>query len=351
MFRFTTILALGFLLSACAPSKVSESNVFLTVDLDGSGDFRSIQQAIDSVPDKPNIRAYIIVKNGIYREKLFIEKNFITLIGESMDGTVVEFAELRKNWLKENDSDWGAATINIRGSDFALLNMTVKNNYGDLHGDHDHQFAIRSFEKATRIITDMCKVVAAGADTLGLWNKHDGMYYHRHCHFEGYVDMFCPRGWSYITDSTFYNHKQSATLWHDGESDKSQKLVVRQSYFDGVPGFELGRRHYDAQFYLIDVRFSKHMADKPIYRKTYPDEPQRDRPNRWGDRYYFFNATYEGGELSWAANNLHDADGGLIPNDVTPVWTFNGKWNPESRLYEIYKVVEEHLYLSNKSPN
>ena len=122
------------------------------------------------------------------------------------------------------------------------------------------------------------------------------MYYHRRAHFEGYTDFVCPRGWSYITDSTFFSHGGAAAIWHDGAADKSQKLVIRRSSFDGINGFILARRHYDAQFYLLNNSYSANMANTPIFRVSYEDT-SRNRPNLWGDRYYFLG-------LSRKADNL-----------------------------------------------
>ena len=148
----------------------------------------------------------------------------------------------------------------------------------------------------------------------------------RTARFEGWVDFVCPRGWCYITDSRFYGHNLSASIWHDGSSHKDQKFVIRYSQFDGVPGFPLGRHHRDAQFYLLDCIFSKNMADRPIYAPL-------NSPNmvlwNWGVRHYFFNCHREGGDFAWFGDNLSTAEGSPTPTDVTASWTFGGKWNPE----------------------
>ena len=52
----------------------------ITVAKDNSGDFDSIQKAVDSVSDNNN--ETIFIKKGIYKERIEIRKNNITLIGE-----------------------------------------------------------------------------------------------------------------------------------------------------------------------------------------------------------------------------------------------------------------------------
>lgn len=140
--------------------------------------------------------------------------------------------------------------------------------------------------------------------------------------------------WSYITDSTFFSRGGAATLWHDGSLDETQKLVVRNSLFDGVAGFILARRQYDAQFYLIDNTYSDTMADVPIFRVFYEPGDSRNRPNRWGDRYYFSGSVKYGAVFSWLEDNIPaDAAG------ITPVQTFNGRWDPEARLGRIKAFI------------
>ncbi|MEH8016823.1 pectinesterase family protein [Rheinheimera muenzenbergensis] len=320
-------------------STASCANIIrLQVAQNGDAPFRSIQQAINSLPDN-DAQAIIQIGPGVYTEKIYLTRNNVALIGAGMDNTEIRVAELRSNWLKQHPSDWGAAVVNIRASDIALLNISIVNSYGEQTGDNEHQFAVRGFEQATRIITANCRIIAGGADTLSLWNKTDGMYYHDNCYFEGHTDMVCPRGWAFFSNSTFINKKAYATLWHDGELNEQQKMVVRDSHFDGVPGFMLGRRHYDAQFYLINNRYSSNMADKPIFRHTYPAEPERNRANVWGDRYYFSHADSRQILYPWLQSHLPAK---LEPEQITAKWTFAGRWDPEQQLQRLLQQLEAY---------
>lgn len=58
----------------------------ITVAKDGSGDYTSVQEAIDSITSVPET---VFIKNGIYKERVEIHKDNITLIGENADGTVI----------------------------------------------------------------------------------------------------------------------------------------------------------------------------------------------------------------------------------------------------------------------
>ena len=53
----------------------------IIVAQDGSGQFSKVQDAIDSVPADNKQNIIILIRNGVYHEKLFITKSFITLVG------------------------------------------------------------------------------------------------------------------------------------------------------------------------------------------------------------------------------------------------------------------------------
>ncbi len=308
----------------------------IIVAKDGSGDFSTIQDALNSVPQNNQELVIILIKKGTYNEKLFITKSNIALVGEDRDSTRIVFPQLRSLWKEMNGgSDWGSAVVNIDSAveNITLANITIYNNYGALYGNHDHQFAI--YGNGTRIILLNCNVIADGGDTVSLWNRTTGMYYHANCYFEGWVDFVCPRGWCYITDSKFYSHSSTAAIWHDGSNNKKQKFVIRYSYFDGISGFPLGRNHRDGQIYLLDCIFSRNMADIPIY---YPPTTTSG-PWKWGARHYYYNCQREGGDYDWFNDNLHTAEGSPLPDSVTPSWVFEYQWDPESAIPAVLSFV------------
>lgn len=327
---------LSIALLVCAATADTREKFDIVVAKDGSGRFRTIQEALDALPEKGRDVRVIFVKKGLYQEKLFIQKNNIAIVGEDRDSTRIVFAELRENWNKDhNGSDWGSGVVNIdsAATDVTLANLTVHNNYGTLHATNKHQFAIRGW--GTRTIILNCNVIADGGDTVSLWNREEGMYYHANCYFEGWVDYVCPRGWCYIEDSRFFGRNLSASIWHDGSYAKDQKFVIRSSFFDGVEGFPLGRHHRDAQIYLLDCVFSKSMADRPIYSPKSPNV----EPWKWGTRHYFYNCRREEANFGWFKDNLHEAEGSPKEQDITPQWTFGGRWNPEEALREVLPFV------------
>jgi pectinesterase len=296
----------------------------IVVAADGSGDFTTVQAAIDAIPENNASHKVILIKSGKYPARVRIARNFVTLLGQDRDATRIEYALRAEDFDKAPDKV-GRAVVNVKGSDVTISNLTIENTQTQTGS---HAFVIHG-NSLNRLIVSDCDLISLGADTFAPWNSREGMYYLRNCSIKGAVDFICPRGWCYMEDCTLFEVIRHAAIWHDGSQNPDAKLVMRNCSFDGVKGFFLGRRHHDAQFYLIDCNFSENMHDEYIFRQTYPYEPLQNAPNRWGDRAYYHNCHRVGGDYPWHKNNLKTAHGSPRPEDVTPSWTFGGKWDPQ----------------------
>ena len=94
-FRHSATLAVC-LLVACSVRAADDGADVVAPDIvvaaDGTGDFKTIQAAIESIPRDNRERTIVLVKNGVYNEKLRIEADCITLRGESREGVRIEDA-------------------------------------------------------------------------------------------------------------------------------------------------------------------------------------------------------------------------------------------------------------------
>lgn len=312
----------------------------VVVDAAGGGNFKTIQEAINSLPDSSAIDRIILVKKGTYHEKVFIAKHHILLQGDDPRNTILTFAVAREVWLCTNPGDWGAATLNISGNDITLKNLTILNTYAkDTPRDTvvgcpntpatplktvkptSHQMAMRT-TAATRLKVLNCTFRSYAGDTVSPWNVKNGLYYFKDCTMEGYVDFYCPRGRAYAENCTFICHSPEAAIWHDGSADENSKTVLVNCKFVGDNNFKLGRYHRDAQFYLINCTFAANMADAPIYHAVAPN------PIQWGQRIYYFNCHRANGDYAWFKNNLDTAPGNPDAKNIDALWAMDNKWNP-----------------------
>ena len=65
----------------------------LIVAQDGSGNYNTIQEALNAIPLNNIKPVTLFIKNGIYKEKLLLDssKNFVTLIGEDKFKTILTY--------------------------------------------------------------------------------------------------------------------------------------------------------------------------------------------------------------------------------------------------------------------
>jgi hypothetical protein len=102
----------------------------LVVAADGSGDFNTVQGAIDFVPEKPARRVTIFVKNGRYEELVNLNgKSNITIRGEDREKVVVTYANNSAfNPPRGGPSRRPAFSIQ-NSDDIQLSNFTIANAF------------------------------------------------------------------------------------------------------------------------------------------------------------------------------------------------------------------------------
>ncbi|KAH6818273.1 Pectin lyase-like superfamily protein [Perilla frutescens var. frutescens] len=169
----------------------------LTVDQNpATGDFTTIQDAIDSLPSVNLVRVVINVHAGLYSEKVTIPqmKSFITIQGAGADQTIIQWGDTAQTPGPNGRplGTYGSATFAVNSPYFIARNITFKNTTPvPLPG------AIGKQAVAFRISADTaafvgCKFLGA-QDTL---YDHLGRHYYKDCYIEGSVDFIFGNGLS-----------------------------------------------------------------------------------------------------------------------------------------------------------
>lgn len=125
------LISILTLISSSAFAK-EQYATYITVAKDGSGDFTSINAAIESCKSFPYKRITIYIKNGVYHEKVVIPawNTKISLIGQSKDSTIITYGDYFKKINKGRNSTFYTATLMVRGNDFCARNLTIINSAG-----------------------------------------------------------------------------------------------------------------------------------------------------------------------------------------------------------------------------
>lgn len=170
----------------------------IRVALDGTGDFTSLQKALDAAAEG----AVINIAPGTYRETVRVLKNHITLHGTESDAkqTVIVF----NNGAATVGSTFLSATVDVTGSDLRADNLTLVNDYNETHPDQPQTQALalsvtgdRAVFRNMRFISHQDTVYAASP---GCSPPHGDQacpvarQYFFGCYIEGNVDFIFGTG-------------------------------------------------------------------------------------------------------------------------------------------------------------
>ncbi len=130
------ILALGAgLVLNNRPAFAASAARTLVVAQDGSGQYTTVQSAINAVPVNASGWSLIYIKNGTYKEVVTVPSNKprVSFIGQDESKTVITY----NNYASKTRPDGttygtdGSASIFIQGSDFFAYNLTFQNSAGN----------------------------------------------------------------------------------------------------------------------------------------------------------------------------------------------------------------------------
>ncbi|MCR5131674.1 MAG: carbohydrate esterase [Prevotella sp.] len=183
------------------PFSPASSSKRITVAADGSGDFSTVQGALDFVEDRlsgEDQRVTIFVRNGDYEELVYFRnKSFVTIEGESRDGVRIHYpnnevfnphpADIKTNELKGTFPSRRAAFAADNCTDMIFRNLTLQT---DLQGQAEG-FLLNG----ERNYVENVHIIGSG-DAL----QTNGSAYYHNCTIDGGGDTVLGRG------PTFFNH-------------------------------------------------------------------------------------------------------------------------------------------------
>ena len=151
---------------------------------DGSGDFFTVQEAINAVPDfRKEGRTTIYIRKGVYKEKLIIPASKINVSLIGAEGAVIsgdDYAS-KPNRFGENMSTSGSSSCYIYAPDLICENLTFENTAGRVGQ------AVACFVSGDKVIFRNCRFLG-NQDTLYNFGKHCRQYF-ENCYIEGTVDF------------------------------------------------------------------------------------------------------------------------------------------------------------------
>lgn len=183
---------------------------------DGSGDFFTVQEAIDAVPDfRKSVRTTILVRKGVYKEKIVIPESKINVSLIGQEGAVLSYDDYanKPNCFGENKGTSGSSSCYIYAPDFYAENITFENTSGPVGQ------AVACFVSADRVYFKNCRFLGF-QDTLYTYGKGCRQYY-EDCYVEGTVDFIF--GWSTAVFNRCHINSKGNGYVTAPSTDKGQK--------------------------------------------------------------------------------------------------------------------------------
>lgn len=286
---------------------------------DGSGDFLTVQEAINAVPDfRKDVRTTILVRPGVYKEKLIVPecKINISLIGQT--GAVISYDGYasRLNSLGTPMSTSGSSSCYIYAPDFYAENITFENTAGRVGQ------AVACFVSGDRAYFKNCRFLG-NQDTLYTYSKTSRQYY-EDCYIEGTVDFIF--GWSTAVFNRCTIHSRGNGYLTAPATDKGKPYGYvfydcKMTADEEATSVYLSRpwRPY-AQAVFIRCDLGKHIAPAGW-------DNWRNKDNEATVTYAEYQSTGEGANPSARASfgkQLSD----ISRYDMAAVLAGNDGWNP-----------------------
>jgi pectinesterase len=207
-----SIIALFILVSGRVLSQGVVYPKDIMVAQDGSGNYKTIQEAVNSVRDFGQ-RVIIHIKKGTYHEKLVIGtfKTQITLLGDDKDNTIITNDDYsgkavpggKDIYGREKFTTFNSYTVLVLGNDFVAQNLTIQNTAGRVGQ------AVALHIEGDRCVIENCRILG-NQDTLYVSNEASRQFY-KNCYIEGTTDFIFGEATCVFQSCTIRNLMNSFT--------------------------------------------------------------------------------------------------------------------------------------------
>jgi pectinesterase len=170
-----------------------------TIAQDGSGDYKTLQEALDVCKAFPDKRITIKLKPGIYKEKIEVHSwtTNISLIGEKAENTIISFDDYSG---KGKINTFTSYTAKVLGSDFYAENITFENTAGQVGQ------AVALHVEADRSIFKNCRFLG-NQDTI--YTGGESRQYFIDCYIEGTTDFIFGAATAVFENCTILSKRNS----------------------------------------------------------------------------------------------------------------------------------------------
>jgi pectate lyase len=221
---------------------------------DGTGDFTSINEAIEAAPEN-GTRSTIFIKKGLYKEKVFVGNKWqptnkiLSLIGENVDSVIVQWDDYVGKEISYPGQTGTiiaggetCATMIVTSPDFYMENITVTNPYSQAQ-------AIALYQAGDKQVLKNCKILGH-QDTHR--TKKGRRYFTFRTTIEGGVDFIYAGGTDYFYQCNLVSNRSG---YITAPEDVPYKATLPSG----------GTLRYGFVFKDCDVLATDEVADGSVY--------------------------------------------------------------------------------------
>lgn len=178
----------------------------LTVARDGTGEFRTIDEAIEVCRAFMEYHKVIYVKKGIYKEKLIIPQwlTNIEILGEDRDNTVITYddhANIKTTERPKGIGTFRTYTVKVEGCDITFKNITIENNSARLGQ------AVTIHTEGDRLMFINCRLLGH-QDTVYTGMAGTRLLF-KDCYIEGTTDFIFGPSTAWFENCTIHSKSNS----------------------------------------------------------------------------------------------------------------------------------------------
>lgn len=315
-FRLASLLCLICLGSFAMNAAEWKRDIYVAQD--GSGDYKTITEALEGIRAYMEYNVTVHIADGVYYEKIIIPswlKN-VSFVGESPEGTIITNADHAKIG---NMGTFRTYTVRVDGSDISFSNLTIENNAPRVGQ------AVALHTEGDALQFSNCRLLG-NQDTLFTGGKNARLFFDN-CYIEGTTDFIFGPATAYFKDCTIHSKSNSYITAASTPEDVEVGYV-----FDGckltaepeVTKVYLGRpwRPYAHTMY-INCEMGGHIAPSGW-------DNWRDPANETTARYGEYGSKGPGAKadarVKWAKKLSADDAARLL--DLGNVYTRTTTWTP-----------------------
>lgn len=178
----------------------------IIVAKDGSGDYTRVQDALNAVPVNNKKPVTIFIKNGIYKEKLYLDssKPFVSLVGEDKFNTVLTYNDHTGKISPKGDTintrtSW---SFLIKADHFTATDLTFQNDAGFNAGQ-----AVAVESDGDKASFKNCRFI--GFQDVLFTNNEKSRQYYENCYIEGTTDFIFGSATVWFEKTLIHSKKNS----------------------------------------------------------------------------------------------------------------------------------------------